>query len=72
MQRVPLRYGACLAIAELARRGLLIPARLPDAVPHVAAALSYDVRRGPHSVGAHVVGRCTSNYHFCQKRQRQK
>lgn len=47
-------HGACLALAELARRGLLLPARLPDAVPHVAAALCYDVRRGPHSVGAHV------------------
>ena len=48
------RHGACLALAELARRGLLLPSRLPDAVPHVAAALTYDVRRGPHSVGAHV------------------
>ena len=47
-------HGACLALAELARRGLLLPARLPDAVPHVADALAYDVRRGPHSVGAHV------------------
>ena len=47
-------HGACLALAELARRGLLLPERLPDAVPHVAAALSYDIRRGPHSVGAHV------------------
>ena len=47
-------HGACLALAELSRRGLLLPARLPDAVPHVATALSYDVRRGPHSVGAHV------------------
>ena len=48
------RHGACLALAELARRGLLLPTRLPDAVPHVANALTYDVRRGPHSVGAHV------------------
>ena len=48
------RHGACLALAELARRGLLLPARLPDAAPRVAAALAYDVRRGPHSVGAHV------------------
>ena len=47
-------HGACLALAELARRGLLLPARLPDAVPRVADALAYDVRRGPHSVGAHV------------------
>ena len=47
-------HGACLALAELSRRGLLLPVRLPDAVPHVASALAYDVRRGPHSVGAHV------------------
>jgi hypothetical protein len=47
-------HGACLALAELSRRGLLLPVRLPDAVPNVASALAYDVRRGPHSVGAHV------------------
>lgn len=43
-----------MALAELARRGLLLPSRLPSVVPHVARALSYDVRKGPHSVGAHV------------------
>ena len=32
-------HGACLALAELSRRGLLLPVRLPDAVPHVASAL---------------------------------
>lgn len=42
------RHGCCLALAELARRGLLLPARLPEVVPHVAAALHYDVRRGAH------------------------
>jgi hypothetical protein len=47
-------HGGCLALAELARRGALLPARLADVVPRVAAALRYDVRRGPHSVGAHV------------------
>eukprot|EP00891_Asterochloris_glomerata_P000593 jgi/Astpho2/593/e_gw1.00013.148.1_t len=47
-------HGACLAAAELAMRGLLLPARLPEFVPLVAQALHYDVRRGPHSVGAHV------------------
>ena len=47
-------HGACLALAELARRGLLLPERLPAAAMAVAEALSYDVRRGPHSVGAHV------------------
>ena len=47
-------HGGCLALAELARRGLLLPARLPGIVPSVTAALRYDVRRGPHSVGSHV------------------
>ncbi len=47
-------HGGCLALAELARRGALLPARLAGAAPAVAAALRYDVRRGPHSVGAHV------------------
>jgi hypothetical protein len=39
-------HGACLALAELARRGLLLPARLPEAVPCVCKAIHYDVRRG--------------------------
>jgi hypothetical protein len=47
-------HGACLALAELSRRGTLLPAHLPAVVPVVIAALQYDVRRGPHSVGAHV------------------
>ncbi|KAK9742802.1 hypothetical protein RND81_03G198300 [Saponaria officinalis] len=47
-------HGGCLALAELARRGLLLPISLPKVVLVVAKALHYDVRRGPHSVGAHV------------------
>jgi hypothetical protein len=41
-------HGGCLALAELARRGLLLPFRLPEAVPIVAKAIQYDVRRGSH------------------------
>lgn len=41
-------HGACLALAELARRGLLAPGRLPAAAPLVARALHYDARRGSH------------------------
>ncbi|KAF4384712.1 hypothetical protein F8388_004019 [Cannabis sativa] len=47
-------HGGCLALAELARRGLLLPVSLPNVVPVVAKALHYDIRRGPHSVGSHV------------------
>jgi len=47
-------HGGCLALAELARRGLLLPNRLGKVVPLVVDALIYDVRRGPNSVGANV------------------
>ncbi|XWS27419.1 hypothetical protein CRYUN_Cryun26dG0113600 [Craigia yunnanensis] len=44
-------HGGCLALAELARRGLLLPTSFPKVVPVVAKALHYDVT---HSVGSHV------------------
>ncbi|KAH7577776.1 hypothetical protein JRO89_XS01G0298000 [Xanthoceras sorbifolium] len=47
-------HGGCLALAELARRGLLLPSSLPKVVPVVVKALHYDIRRGSHSVGSHV------------------
>ncbi|KAL4443777.1 hypothetical protein ABPG75_011514 [Micractinium tetrahymenae] len=47
-------HGGCMGLAELARRGLLLPERLPEVAPLVVQALEYDVRRGPCSVGAHV------------------
>ncbi|KAL4281346.1 hypothetical protein GQ457_03G024830 [Hibiscus cannabinus] len=47
-------HGGCLALAELARRGLLLPSSFPKVVPVVIKALHYDVRRGSHSVGSHV------------------
>lgn len=47
-------HGASLALAELARRGVLLPQRLADAVQCVTSALQYDIRRTTHSVGAHV------------------
>ncbi|XP_041473323.1 tubulin-specific chaperone D-like [Lytechinus variegatus] len=47
-------HGSCLALAELGRRGLLLPARLPEVIPVVRKALAYDVKKGTFSVGAHV------------------
>ena len=48
-------HGGCLAMAELARRGLLLPFRLPEAVPVVVKAIHYDVRRGSNR----LVRRCS-------------
>jgi tubulin-specific chaperone D len=47
-------HGGCLALAQLATRGTLLPYHLEHVVPAMVVALQYDVRRGPHSVGAHV------------------
>jgi tubulin-specific chaperone D len=47
-------HGACLALAELSRRGVLLVSRLSFTAQKAAEALLFDVRRGSHSVGAHV------------------
>ncbi|XP_044761611.1 tubulin-specific chaperone D [Coccinella septempunctata] len=47
-------HGGCLALAELGRRGLLLPQRLPEVVPVVIKALVYDEPRGYSSVGSHI------------------
>ena len=47
-------HGGCLAVAELSRRGLLLPVRLNAAVPLTVRALHFDVRSAAHSVGANV------------------
>eukprot|EP00092_Neocalanus_flemingeri_P020394 GFUD01022092.1.p1 GENE.GFUD01022092.1~~GFUD01022092.1.p1 ORF type:complete len:1159 (+),score=370.35 GFUD01022092.1:112-3588(+) len=47
-------HGSCLALAELGRRGLLLPTRLGQVVPHVLTALVYDERKGSFSVGSHI------------------
>ncbi|KAK4314199.1 hypothetical protein Pmani_014498 [Petrolisthes manimaculis] len=47
-------HGGCLALAELARRGLLLPERLSEVTPVVEQALVYDELRGQCSVGANI------------------
>ncbi|TNM96804.1 hypothetical protein fugu_014960 [Takifugu bimaculatus] len=47
-------HGGCLALAELGRRGLLLPSRLPDVVPLIVKSLSYEEKRGACSIGANV------------------
>lgn len=47
-------HGGCLALAELARRGYLLPSALPRVVPLLLAALVYDRRHGRCSVGRQV------------------
>ncbi|XP_041434665.1 tubulin-specific chaperone D-like isoform X2 [Xenopus laevis] len=47
-------HGGCLALAELGRRGLLLPSRLPDVVPLILKALVYDEKRGACRVGSNV------------------
>ncbi|KAG7317357.1 hypothetical protein KOW79_019655 [Hemibagrus wyckioides] len=47
-------HGGCLALAELGRRGLLLPSRLPDVVPLILKALVYDERIGTCSLGSDV------------------
>lgn len=47
-------HGACLTIAELSKRGLLLPESIPNVVPLVELALLYDVRKGSYSIGTNV------------------
>ncbi|KAI9308157.1 tubulin folding cofactor D C terminal-domain-containing protein [Cunninghamella echinulata] len=47
-------HGTSLAVAELARRGLLLPERLEETIPWIILALKFDLKRGSHSIGSHV------------------
>nr|XP_020641570.1 tubulin-specific chaperone D [Pogona vitticeps]XP_020641571.1 tubulin-specific chaperone D [Pogona vitticeps]XP_020641572.1 tubulin-specific chaperone D [Pogona vitticeps] len=47
-------HGGCLALAELGRRGLLLPSRLSSVVPVILKGLTYDEKRGACSVGSNV------------------
>ena len=46
--------GACLALAELCRRGLVLQGKLVQVLSCVVQALHYDQKKGNRSVGAHV------------------
>lgn len=45
-------HGGCLALAELGRRGLLLPHRLNEVIPLVSRALVFDEPRAYGSVGS--------------------
>lgn len=47
-------HGGCLAVAELSKRGLLLPYRLEAMVPILQQALIYDEMKGYMSVGQHI------------------
>ncbi|GFZ52002.1 hypothetical protein JCM24511_09773 [Saitozyma sp. JCM 24511] len=47
-------HGVCLAVAEMARRGLLKHEAIGEAVKWVLKALTFDLRRASHSIGANV------------------
>ncbi|KAJ1816291.1 hypothetical protein LPJ75_002077 [Coemansia sp. RSA 2598] len=47
-------HGALLALAELSRKGLLMPRSLRSFVPWVVRGLTYEIQRGDYSVGSNV------------------
>ncbi|KAI1789614.1 ARM repeat-containing protein [Ganoderma leucocontextum] len=47
-------HGACLACAEMARRGLIPDERLSELVEWLYKALLFDIRKGAHSIGSNV------------------
>ncbi|XP_037544964.1 tubulin-specific chaperone D [Nematolebias whitei] len=47
-------HGGCLALAELGRRGLLLPSRLINVVPLIIKSLIFEEKRGACSVGSNV------------------
>ncbi|KAK4685879.1 tubulin-specific chaperone D, partial [Tremellales sp. Uapishka_1] len=47
-------HGVCLALAEIARRGLLFGDAIAESVKWVLEALTFDLRRASHSIGSNV------------------
>lgn len=52
--REGLWQGGCMALAELGRRGVLLPVHLPEVVEILLQAFVYDELRGSYSVGSTV------------------
>ncbi|EMD39955.1 hypothetical protein CERSUDRAFT_45983 [Gelatoporia subvermispora B] len=47
-------HGACLACAEIARRGLVTDDKLSELISWLTKALYFDIRKGAHSIGSNV------------------
>ncbi|OBZ71617.1 Tubulin-specific chaperone D [Grifola frondosa] len=47
-------HGACLACAEMARRGLVADEKLTELIGWLSKALYFDIRKGSHSIGSNV------------------
>lgn len=47
-------HGGCLALAELARRGLLLPDRLAEVFPVIYKSLLYEKQKGTYTIGSNV------------------
>ncbi|OZJ03190.1 hypothetical protein BZG36_03316 [Bifiguratus adelaidae] len=47
-------HGACLALAEMIRRGSMSVANLGESMPFILRALKFDQKKGSHSIGTHV------------------
>ena len=47
-------HGTCLTMAEMGRRGLILPSRLAEVFQVVKKALLYDEHKGCYSVGSNV------------------
>lgn len=47
-------HGACLATAELGRRGLLLPERLGEVMQWIIRALTFEQPRLSYAIGSHV------------------
>lgn len=47
-------HGVCLALAEMARRGLIASDHMSELLPWTIRSLKFDIRRGAHSIGSNV------------------